>query len=328
MKEKFKKVISFLLKRQINFWRLLPHVGYLPEFVVFIKKLQKGKFLEIKNSNLILTEKGERLAKKLKIKPLSLPPKRKIKIKNKKILKEFKKLRKKKEYKGSFDQLPLSAESVILKIEFMEKKGDLEGKKILCIGDDDFVALALMLTKLPKEIGVIDIDPEVINPEKNFAKKIGFKVNFYLHDLTKPLPKKIKRKYDVFISEPPDTIEGHLLFFSRAIECLKREGGVGYIGITQASLSPKKRRKIQENILKMGGVITDALHHFEVYDTIGDEFQWISGLPKGISLPKENWFFADLWRIEVIQPKPLIKGEFKKPFVEEVLMTQFNFDKI
>jgi len=325
MKEKFKKIIAFLSKRKINFWRLLPHIGYLPEFVTYIKKLQRGKFLRIKNSNLILTKKGKKLAQRLKIKPQSLPQKPKVEVFDKKLLEKFKKIRKKEEYTVVFDQLPLSAESVIKKIEFMKKKGDLKRKKILCVGDDDFVASALMLTKLPKEVGVIDIDPEVINQEKAFAKKIGFKARFFSYDLTKPLPKEIKGKYDVFISEPPDTILGHLLFFSRAIECLKEKGGVGYIGITEASLSPEKRRKIQENFLKMGGVITDILHHFEAYDTIGDEFQWISGLPKEISLPKENWFFADLWRIEVIKPKPLIKGSFKKPFVEEVLITKFEF---
>ena len=72
------------------------------------------------------------------------------------------------------------------------------------------------------------------------------------------------------------------------------------------ALSSEQRKIIQEDIFKMGGVLTDILSNFEAYRTIGDEFEWIFGLPKGISIPKEPWFFADLWRIEFIKPKPII----------------------
>lgn len=325
MEEKFKKIIGYLLKGKINFWKFAPHVGYLPEFVTYIKKLKEEKFLEIKNSNLILTKEGKKLARRLKINPLSLPQKTKTKIQDRKLLEKLKRIRKKEEYSAKFDQLPLSAETVIKKIEFIKEKGDLTGKKILCLGDDDFVGTALMLTKLPKEIGVIDIDPEILSSEKKFAKQTGFKSHFFLHNLVRPFPKEIKGKYDVFVAEPPDTVPGHFLFFSRAIESLKKEGGVGYIGITNASLSLQQQGEIQKKFLKMGGVITDILYQFEDYETIGDEFEWISGLPEGISLPKENWYFANLWRIEIIKPRPLIKGEFKKSFIEEVLSTKFNF---
>ncbi|MDD5446239.1 MAG: bis-aminopropyl spermidine synthase family protein, partial [Candidatus Pacebacteria bacterium] len=152
--------------------------------------------------------------------------------------------------------------------------------------------------------------------EKEFFKKKKIKFKTILHSLTNPLPKEIKGKYDVFITEPPDTVSGNTLFFSRGVESLKEEG-VGYLGISQSTLEKEKIAKIQKNILDMNMVITDVFDRFSLYDNAKDEFEWVFGLPEEISLPESSWFNSTLVRAENFKkPKPLIKGKYSKAILE------------
>lgn len=313
-----RKILGFLLKnKKIDFWFLSSILGDIPSIAKILKKMRKNREIYIEDSMIFLTKKGKKIANHLKVKPETLPKTNKIYFKklNRNFLKKFRKLGKKIKPNLNFDQYQLKPESVIKKVEYIKERGDLFNKKIICLGDDDLVAIALALTKLPKEIAVIDIDKSILEFEKKVLSKLNYNLVAVLHNLIEPIPERIKNKYDVFITEPPDTIKGISLFFSRGIDTLKKEGGVGYLGISSQTLSRKEKIIIEKNILKTNSLITDVLIKFELYESLGDEFEWIFNLPKGISLPKKPWFYSDLIRIEVLsKAKPLIKGKLKKSF--------------
>ena len=137
-------------------------------------------------------------------------------------------------------------------VEMMKEKGDLDDTNVVCIGDDDMVGLALALTDLPKKVVVIDADERIIEYERKIAEEIGLRLECVNHNLIESIPRRFKNKFDVFVTEPPDTIKGNTLFFSRGVECLKKEEGkVGYIGITHVLLSWEEWLEIEKNILKM-----------------------------------------------------------------------------
>ncbi|MDD4467326.1 MAG: bis-aminopropyl spermidine synthase family protein [Candidatus Pacebacteria bacterium] len=313
-----KKVIGILLKKNgIDFWELSSVIGHMVSCVRALKKMKKEGLVVFKKNKIILTEKGKKEAEKINAVKIEMPLKGKIILKeNKSLLKKFKEVRKSFVGKVEYDQLQVKAESVIDKIELMDKKGDIKGKKIICIGDDDFVGIALAIKGGAEEIAVLDIDKDILNYEKEFFKKKKIKFKTILHSLTNPLPKEIKGKYDVFITEPPDTVSGNTLFFSRGVESLKEEG-IGYLGISQSTLEKEKIAKIQKNILDMNMVITDVFDRFSLYDNANDEFEWVFGLPEEISLPESSWFNSTLVRAENFKkPKPFIKGKYSKAILE------------
>ncbi|MFA7385882.1 MAG: bis-aminopropyl spermidine synthase family protein [Candidatus Paceibacterota bacterium] len=313
-----KKVIGILLKKNgIDFWELSSVIGHMVSCVRALKKMKKEGLVVFKKNKIILTKKGKKEAEKINAVKIEMPLKGKIILKeNKSLLKKFKEVRKSFVGKVEYDQLQVKAESVIDKIELMDKKGDIKGKKIICIGDDDFVGIALAIKGGAEEIAVLDIDKDILNYEKEFFKKKKIKFKTILHSLTNPLSKEIKGKYDVFITEPPDTVSGNTLFFSRGVESLKEEG-IGYLGISQSTLEKEKIAKIQKNILDMNMVITDVFDRFSLYDNANDEFEWVFGLPEEISLPESSWFNSTLVRAENFKkPKPFIKGKYSKAILE------------
>lgn len=312
------KILSFLLKRDnIDFWELGSVIGYIVSYTRSLKEMKRNGVIVLKNNKIKLTEKGRREAKKKGIIPLEMPKKGKIAIKeNETLLKKFKRKRKAINGETKYDQLQITPESVIDKVEVLREKKDLKGKKIICMGDDDLVGIALALTGLPEEVAVLDIDKSILDYEKKILKETKVKFKLILHSLVDPLPKEIKGKYDVFITEPPDTVSGNTLFFSRGVESLK-EKGVGYLGISQNTLKREEIAQIERNILDMDMVITDIFDKFSLYDTCGDEFNWIFGLPQEISLPEKAWFNSNLVRAKALKkPKPFFKGKFKKAILE------------
>ena len=320
-----KKILSYILKKDLDFWETAKWIGHLADFTKDVKELEKKGLIKIENSKLSLTDKGKNLCKKLDIVPQDLPivdfP---IKIDNN-LLKKFKKIRKEVFPKTEFDQLQILPEGVIKKIEVMKMYNDLKGKRIICLGDDDMVGVALPLTRLPKDITILDIDERVIKYENKILEEFGYKKSAFFCNLLKPLPNKFIGKYDVFITEPPDTLEGNTLFFSRGVESLKKEGGVGYLGVSQNDFKRTDYLKLEKNILKMNIFISAIFPKFEFYETYGEEFEWITGLPEGVGLPKKPWFSADLLRTESNEKsKPLIIGTPSKHIKENFIKTNIN----
>lgn len=316
------KILSYLLKKRVNFWEIVPRMGYIVDFVKVLKKMEKENLIKIRNSYLSLTPKGRKTAFFLKITPQTPPLFSPYEIKiDERILKKYKNFRKNKVFiKDEFDQLQITEEGIIKKIEIMRRFDDLENKRIICLGDDDLVGIALALTKKPKKITVLDVDREIVNYENQILNKLGYKNAAFFCDFLKPIPKRFKGQYDIFITEPPDTVAGINLFFSRGIDCLNKKGGIAYLGVCKNNLKDKEFLEIEKNILKTNSLITDIFSYFQEYTPSKHDLEWVLGLPKGIDSPKISWFFSDLLRIKILEgAKPLIKerkGEnFRKKYI-------------
>jgi len=309
-------LLSYLKARPRDFWDLVRYFGFMPPYIQAVKNLQKRGLILVKNSRMTLTPKGRTYAEK--IEPRDPEPK-------KLDLKLYREIRPKMESLVKYDQLPITIQAAIKKVNFINKRDGLEDRAIACLGDDDWMGIALALTGLPKRVTVFDLDERVLENEKKVAEKYGLEIEAVRHDFRKPLPKKYRQKYDIFITEPPDTLPGLLLFFSRGLELLNGAGKAGYIGVATYSLSRDKWLEFEKGLLKMSVVITDALHDFEPYEVDGKELEWISGLPKGVNPPKKPWYYATLFRAETTQKaKPLYKGEFKTGIIEEVFITRIK----
>ncbi|MHA1987555.1 MAG: adenosylmethionine decarboxylase, partial [Promethearchaeota archaeon] len=141
--------------------------------------------------------------------------------------------------------------------------------------DDDFISLAVGLTKLAQEITVLDIDQRVLNNLSTLAEELSLvKFNVFPHDLREPFPDDLVNKYDVVVMDPPYTIEGLRLFLKRASQVLKSNiiiKGTNYAMVGKKCIlsfgnkPPEDMQKLQFSILDHGFIINEMIPDFNHY---------------------------------------------------------------
>ncbi len=164
-----------------------------------------------------------------------------------------------------FDQGFISPEGVIRRVAYIYERGDLLDSEIFIMGDDDLLSIALALTKLPKRVQVVEIDERLVSFINEVAEKENLPLKANIFDAQYALPDEFKGKFDVFITDPVETLPGFTLFVSRATSSLKGIGSAGYLGLTTIEASREKWFEIEKRFLEMGFVITDIKRRFSVY---------------------------------------------------------------
>jgi S-adenosylmethionine decarboxylase proenzyme len=175
----------------------------------------------------------------------------------------------------ALDQSHADFSSIVKKVLYLLKKGDIEGRKIIFLGDDDVISLALGLTKLADEIFVVDIDKRVLEFVTQSANELGLRnISVLNHDLRELCPEIIMNKYDIVIIDPPYTIEGLRLFLKRARQVIKStikidERIYSIIGkkclLSFGNKPPDQTQKLQLAILDHGFIINEMLPDFNHY---------------------------------------------------------------
>ena len=201
------------------------------------------------------------------------------------------------------DQGYVTPVTAISRIALMVSRGDVAGKRILIIGDDDLMSLGLAITGLPKEIVVIEADKRLVEFINKRAKEYGFDIQVSQHDVRKPFPEDRKEYFDTFNTDPTETVPAIRAFVGRGIYAIKPRGA-GYFGITRTESSLNKRLRHQEIIVKeFGCVITDLIHDFNHYVNRGyyEETRGRQELPIKLP-PKKIRYKSSLYRIEKIKP--------------------------
>jgi predicted methyltransferase len=207
------------------------------------------------------------------------------------------------------------AEDVLARVALMHHYGDLCGKNIVLIGDDDLLSVALALTQLPSRITVLDIDRRIGEFISRVNSIYGFNIEYIEYDVANPLPKTLAGRFDVFTSEPLETLSGLKAFLIRGITCLK-EGSVGYFGLTLHEASLRKWLETQRLLSKMNCVITDIIQGFSSYpmdyNTVNyEKFAYNLGF-RTENNPGVNWYKSALIRFEVLSAPNLAYNKRRK----------------
>jgi hypothetical protein len=300
---KNKIILRIFDKKQVSFWELCD-LGFLPDVIKTIEEMKRKKIIEVKNEKIFLSKKYK--------KSLGRP------LDYKKLLKDFVLIRRDFKFKAEerYDQLQITPKSLILKLKFMIKNGDILNKKIICLGDDDLFGVIIAMTGLQKNVTVLDIDERILKFEEQVSEEFGLNISCIKYDLRKEIPSKLRKKFDVFVAEPPDNLNGIILFSSRGASCLKGEGSVGYMGIGKGDIPLNMYQELEKRLIGMGFVITDMITNFEEYMLAENEFEDWEELkyPKWLkSQPKKPWFKVDIVRIQAVEKlKPIISGTYNK----------------
>lgn len=167
-----------------------------------------------------------------------------------------------------FDQGSVTPETTVSRVLFLEQNGDLWGKDILVLGaEDDLTGLAIALTRKARRVLVLDIDARLVDFDNRAFRELGIdNAEARVFDLRNPLPKELLGAFDVFVSDPPETLASFRAFIGRGIAALREEGAVGYFGLTLRDASVYKWREFQRLLTgEFGVVITDILQNFNHY---------------------------------------------------------------
>jgi len=156
-------------------------------------------------------------------------------------------------------------ETAVLRALFMLEEGDVEGRKIIFLGDDDLTSIATGLLGASRKITVIDIDGRLLELISDISRSEGISIECVHHDLRKPLPNELRNTYDVVFTDPPYTIQGLKLFLSRGIDALrKRKCASLYLSF--AHKPPEEMLSLQVAISEMGLFIREMITRFNKYE--------------------------------------------------------------
>lgn len=203
------------------------------------------------------------------------------------------------------DQAHGTPETALFRAVFMLEKGDVEGRRIIFLGDDDFTSIAVGLLRAAKEITVVDVDHRLLEAIQLISKKENLHITCIECDLRKSFPRHLHHKYDVVFIDPPYTIAGLTLFISRGIAALQRRKGAN-IYLAFAHQSPKKMLTMQKTLSAMGLAIVEQIPRFNIYE--------------GAEMFANTTFLA---RLETTgKTKPLVVGAFDgKLYTGEITRT-------
>ncbi len=313
------KLIRILGNSKKSVWELIESWNSdLNSFLKTLEKAYRDKLILVENEKVFLNKKYKKLVKpRLKVKVCEKCKGSMINFDEKKLLREFLKIVKNRpKLKIKYFQGWMKPEEVIKRICLMDYFDGIADKSIVLIGDDDLVSIALGLTNLPKRILALDIDEELVEFIKKVAKKKKLEVETFKYDISEPLPKKFLHKFDIFNSEPLETISGCLGFLYRGASLLKGKGSVGYFGLSTVECSFKNWRIFEEELIKMGFVITDIIRNFSAYPLYeNDEYEktLMKRFPfKVKKFADVDWFKSWLLRIEALEKlKPKVKWNKK-----------------
>ncbi len=309
-----KRVLSEVLNTS-DPWRVAGEVRIpFPRFVNAVKALEKKKLIKTARGKITLTAKGKKLVREFRLVPRSAARRRIARARNRFIALA----RKRPTSISLYDQGYMTPESVFTRVEIISSLGDADGKRIAILGDDDLLSIALCLATQPLEVTVFEIDQRLVDYILDLADRNSLPINAYCHDLRNPLPSRFKGKFDVFVSDPSETIDGLKMFLGRGLFLLKPEAGkAGYFGLTAIEASYSKWAKTELWLLKNYSIaITHILPSTAYYYNWPDLLTQTAGFDL-LCLKKEpklNWFNSSLIRLETLDGfKPKDMGRITGP---------------
>lgn len=305
-----RRILSGVLASS-NFWKIADYADIpIPLISHILAALEEQGFLKIQKG-IVLTERGRRWCEQEEIEPAKRyvcptcnGKKYPIVLPFQKVYRQFLKLTSDRPAPiQQYDQGYVTPETTIARLVIADERNDLKNRRIVVLGDDDLVSLALALTGLPKEVVVFEIDERIVDYINAKAKQMRIHyVRALRYDLKNPLPEEYLARFDVFFADPPETLGAFRAFIGRGIALLKEAGCSGYFGFTLRDASLRKWQQIQSVLIgELGTVISDIIYNFNEY--VNWEYHQKTPAYKMSPLkttPQEIWYRSSLYRIETL----------------------------
>jgi len=286
----------------------------IPAVFESMKVLKEKELIAISDDGIRLTAKGKEIARDLHpvedISCLECEGRGISLEKFKELENRFLKIQKRRPKPvRNYDQGYVTPKTTLSRFALAYERGDIAGKEIIILGDDDLMSIVLGLSGLAKRITVVEIDKRLTDFIEETAEKEGFQVSVQTLDLRHPLPQDHIKKYDAFFTDPPETLKAGDAFIGRGISALRAPGSAGYFGFTRREASLTKWYGVQKLLLKYRIVFTDIIHNFNEYVNWGYEEETRAWRLSPVKVrPRKNWYRSALYRLETLDG---FRGNFK-----------------
>ncbi len=162
------------------------------------------------------------------------------------------------------DQAHATPETALRRALYMLDGGNLAGRNVLFLGDDDLTSVAAGLLNVAKGITVVDIDGRLLETITEISGEEGLGIECVLHDLREPLPEELRGAFDTFLTDPPYTLPGLELFMSRGIQALGwRKTSTAYLAYPDKP--PLEMLEAHGAINWMGLFVDELIPRFNMY---------------------------------------------------------------
>ena len=167
------------------------------------------------------------------------------------------------------DQTHCTVPTKIHRVLRLYQAGALDGRRIVLLGDDDLISVAIarfaQLTGTGvRQLTVIDTDPAVLAWIGEQTAGTGVDVRLAEHDLRQPLPAALAGASDIACTDPPYTVPGARLFLSRAVSALERRPGQ-HVFFSFGARRPAETLATQRLIADLGLVVKSVTPNFNRY---------------------------------------------------------------
>jgi predicted methyltransferase len=176
--------------------------------------------------------------------------------------------------KLELDQTHCTVDTKLRRVLRMHEAGALAGQRVIVLGDDDLISLAIAAFAAlpgagarPRRLAVVDCDPDLLGYLGAQAAG-GVPVELIDHDLRQPLPAGLAGAFDVACTDPPYTVAGAELFLSRAVAALAGGPG-GHVFFSFGARRPEETLRVQRLISDLGLTVRSLVPGFNSYTGAG-----------------------------------------------------------
>ena len=167
------------------------------------------------------------------------------------------------------DQTHCTPETKTRRVLALHDAGALAGRRILVLGDDDLVSLAIAgFARLhgtgPAALTVVELDPALVDFLRERLAAASFPVEVVEHDLAEPLPAELLGGFDTVQTDPPYTVAGAELFLTRAASAL-RPGAGGEVFLSLGARRPADTVALQRVLSRLGLAVRSLVPGFNEY---------------------------------------------------------------
>lgn len=202
---------------------------------------------------------------------------------------------------SELDQGSMTPESFFRRLALMIHEGDIQGNRIVNLGDDDLASVAIALTGLAESITVLEIDPRIRDYLAGVARAHKLPITVREQDLTKHLPRELVGTFDTYVCDPPETEAGLLLWAEKGLALLQPgDAHAGYFGATVMEASLSKWARWQKRLLNHHQVaFTHIMPPFTEYVPWADE-RTLDDIPPLSRLAGRPWYRFAFYRLETL----------------------------
>jgi N4-bis(aminopropyl)spermidine synthase len=169
------------------------------------------------------------------------------------------------------DQTHCTVVTKISRVLRLHEARALAGQRILLLGDDDLIAVAIAgfaawlgRPAIIRRLAVVDTDADVLDWIGRQTAGTGVEVELVRHDLRQPLPAALAGAFDVVMTDPPYTVAGAELFLSRAVSALAPAPG-RHVFFSFGARRPDETLAVQQAIAAMGLAVRSLTAGFNEY---------------------------------------------------------------